>query len=522
MPSINYRVAGYLRLSREDGDKEESNSIGSQREIISQKLRELGNEFDLVDFYIDDGYTGLNTDRPEFQRMMKDIERGLVNTIITKDLSRLSRNSYEANYYLEKYFLENSIRYISVLDHIDTYKESSNNDMIPFKTLINDWYSKDISKKVRGGVWARKDKGLFLGALAPYGYIKDSKDKNHLVIEPERARVVKTIFSLFDDGMKMCDIARKLQQEKVFCPGYYDYGGCKNGNNYGWRQESIKRILTSQYYIGHTEYGKKLNLSYKSKKVKLIPKQEWKICKNTHEPIIDLETFNRVQNKLNLLKKTKHKKFYWALNGLVFCKECGSKMVLKVKRDKNGNIKSKIIVCVDSLKQKDKLDCKRKSKSIKEEDLRRVVVESVNKKINNIINNDKLEKITLNEYKNSTSNVIDREIELLKQKLSKTEKAINSLYDDYSTGLIEEEDYRRFYKSEVERRNTYKSEISKLLNEKEDKKTLTKEELMAIVTRLKNIEEWTSEKLSELIYNIEIDMENNIYINYRYDVIGRL
>ncbi len=198
------------------------------------------------------------------------------------------------------------------------------------------------------------------------------------------------------------------------------------------------------------------------------------------------------------------------------------KWFLKSREIKNGEIKSKIIVCADSLKQKDKLGCERRSKSINEKVLRQVVVKSVNSKINNIINNDKLERITMNEYKNSTSDVLDREIELLNQKLAKTEKAINSLYDDYSTGLIEEEDYRRFYKSEVERRNTYKSEISKLLSEKQDKKTLTKEELLAIVNRLKNIEDWTSEKLSELIYNIEIDIENNIYINYRYDVIGKL
>ena len=203
MSNIYYRVAGYLRLSREDGDKEESNSIGSQREIISRKIKELGNEFDLVDFYIDDGFTGLNTDRPEFQRMLKDIEKGYINTIITKDLSRLSRNSYEANFYLEKYFLENNIRYISVLDNIDTYEDSSSNDMIPFKTLINDWYSKDISKKVKGGVWARKDNGLFLGALAPYGYIKDPKNKNHLIVESERARVVKRIYALYDNGMRI-------------------------------------------------------------------------------------------------------------------------------------------------------------------------------------------------------------------------------------------------------------------------------------------------------------------------------
>ena len=239
MENIKYRVAGYLRLSREDGDKEESESIGSQRSIINQKLKELGNEYELFDFYIDDGYTGLNTDRPAFQRMIEDVEKGYVNSIITKDLSRLSRNSFEANYYIEKFFLENNVRYISVLDNVDTYIKSSNNDMIQFKTLINDWYSKDISKKVRSGVWARKEKGLYLGSLAPYGYIKDSKNKNQLIIEPERAKIIKRIFNMYDSGIRMSEIAKILKQDKVFCPGYYDYGGSRSGDDYKWRSEAL-------------------------------------------------------------------------------------------------------------------------------------------------------------------------------------------------------------------------------------------------------------------------------------------
>ena len=144
MQNVKYKVAGYLRLSKEDGDKEESDSIVSQKGIIENKIKELGNEYELFDLYIDDGQTGLNTDRPNFQRMLKDIENGVVNSVITKDLSRLSRNSFEANYYIEIYFLEKNIRYISILDNVDTYVKNSNNDMIQFKTLINDWYSKDI------------------------------------------------------------------------------------------------------------------------------------------------------------------------------------------------------------------------------------------------------------------------------------------------------------------------------------------------------------------------------------------
>lgn len=522
MQNSIYKVAGYLRLSREDGDKEESDSIGSQRSIITRKLEELGQDFELIDFYIDDGYTGLNTDRPAFQKMLEDIKKGLINSIITKDLSRLSRNSFEANYFIEKFFLENNIRYISILDNVDTYIKNSDNDMIQFKTLINDWYSKDISKKVRSGVWARKEKGLYLAAIAPYGYVKDPKNKNHLIIEPERAVVVKRIFNMFDNGISMAEIASKLMAEKIYCPGYYDYGGSRSGDNYKWRADSIKRILKSQVYIGNTEYGKKMNLSYKSKKVKNIPREDWKISLNTHEAIIDKETFDRVQAKINLNKKVRHKKFKWMLNGLVFCKECGNKMVLKIKRDKSGNIISKIIVCVSSMNSGKNAECERKSKSVKEEVLRKIVVESVNKKINHIINNQKLEEIIMREYKNKTTEVLDKVIKNIEDKLSKTEKSINSLYEDYTNGIIEEEDYRRFYKGEVERRNTLKSEINNLLKQKEEKPTITKEELITIISKLSNIEEWTSEKLSELIYNIEIDKQNNIYINYRYDVIGKL
>ena len=314
MENTKYYVAGYLRLSKEDGDKEESDSIGSQRSIIETKIKELGENFELFDLYIDDGYTGLNTDRPSFQRMLKDIENGVVNAVITKDLSRLSRNSFEANYYIEIYFLERNIRYISILDNVDTYIKNSNNDMIQFKTLINDWYSKDISRKVRSGVWARKEKGLYLGAKAPYGYSKAQENKNKLVINAEQSKVVKKIFNMFDSGNSLKDIAEKLKQEKIYCPDYYDFGGAKNGD-YNWRSDAIKRILRNKVYIGHTEYGKRIDLSYKSKKVKNVPRENWQIVENTHEPIITKEQFERIQTKLDLRKKTKHKKYSWMLNG---------------------------------------------------------------------------------------------------------------------------------------------------------------------------------------------------------------
>ena len=228
-----YKVAAYLRLSVDDGDKEVSDSIVSQKSIIEDKIKKLGKEFELYDFYIDDGYTGLNTDRPSFQRMLEDIERKKVNCVITKDLSRLSRNNFEANYYIEMYFLEREIRYIAILDNVDTYLKNSNNDMIQFKTLINDWYSKDISRKVKSGVWARKEKGLYVAAKAPYGYSKDVNDRNRLVINEEEARIVKKIFQMYNKGKTMGEIARKLEADRVYCPSYNGFELNKHGD-YGW------------------------------------------------------------------------------------------------------------------------------------------------------------------------------------------------------------------------------------------------------------------------------------------------
>ena len=215
-----YIVAGYLRLSVEDGEKEVSDSIISQKNIIEQKIKELGKNFKLYDFYIDDGYTGLNTNRPNFQRMLDDIERKCVNCIITKDLSRLSRNNFEANYLIEMYFLEKNIRYISVLDNVDTYLNNSNNDMIQFKTLINDWYSKDISRKIKSGVRARKEKGLYVAAKEPYGYKKLENNKNQLIIDEEKSQIVKEIFQMYDNGKTIREIIMKLVNDKVYCPSY--------------------------------------------------------------------------------------------------------------------------------------------------------------------------------------------------------------------------------------------------------------------------------------------------------------
>lgn len=515
MENVKYRVAGYLRLSREDGDKEESESIGSQRSIITHKLEELGNEYELVDFYIDDGYTGLNTDRPAFQRMIEDVEKGYVNSIITKDLSRLSRNSFEANYYIEKFFLENNVRYISVLDNVDTYIKSSNNDMIQFKTLINDWYSKDISKKVRSGVWARKEKGLYLGSLAPYGYIKDSKNKNQLIIEPERAKIIKRIFNMYDSGIRMSEIAKILKQDKVFCPGYYDYGGSRSGDDYKWRSEAIKRILQNKVYIGHTEYGKKLNLSYKSKKVKLVPRQEWKIVEDTHEAIIDKELFDKVQEIIkNKFFKPKQK-YQYLLRDLVYCGHCGNKMQYKYRsRTTNHNkrlekpekwwyYKCRTVYRFPSICDKGHI--------INEKTLNEIVIHSLNKKLQEIKSEIGINMIK-DEYKKSDSKYI-----LLlksKNKKQKIENDIRILYNKKLDEIISVEEFKEKYSILKEQEKNIENEQQQL--EDECKNLISADKLLKIIEDFKTAENFDNNIMKMLINKIEVfeDRTVNIIFNF--------
>ena len=486
--SEKYKVAGYLRLSQEDGDKDVSDSIVSQKNIIEKKVQELGEEFFLVDYYIDDGYTGLNTNRPSFQRMIKDIENGTINCIITKDLSRLSRNSFEANYYIELYFLERNIRYISVLDNVDTGTKNANNDMIQFKTLINDWYSKDISRKVKSSVWARKEKGMYMGSIAPYGYKKSKEDKHKLVISKQESRIVKRIYEEYSKGKSITEIIKGLQADNIPSPN-------NNSNNgeirYKWREETIRRMLSNKVYLGHTEYGKKINLSYKSKKRKYIPPEEWKIAYDTHEAIITEELFNKVQSKRNMNKTIKRKKHEWILNGLVKCKECGGKMTLKVeyKRDNPEQLKSKKICCLNGLKRYRGKDCIKGSKGLDEKILNTIICKNLKETIGSL-DKKKIKKLIMQQKSDVEINKVNDNKELLNKELLKIENEIKTLYLDYKEELLDKEDYKKYYKEKLNEKNRIKNELELLEKEENNKKFITEEKLSELVKDILNMKEY--------------------------------
>lgn len=507
-----YKVAAYLRLSQEDGDKDVSDSIVSQKNIIEKKIRELGKEFFLVDYYIDDGYTGLNTNRPDFQRMLQDIEKGNINCIITKDLSRLSRNSFEANYYIELYFLERNVRYISVLDNVDTGTKNSNNDMIQFKTLINDWYSKDISRKVKSSIWARKEKGMYMGAIAPYGYRKSKEDKHKLVKNIKEARIVKRIYEEYSKGKTISEIIKGLQEDNIPSPN----NSSNNGEiRYKWREETIRRMLSNKVYLGHIEYGKKINLSYKSKKRKYIPQEEWKVALNMHEPIITEELFGKVQKQRNKNKSIKRKKHEWILNGLVKCKECGAKMTLKVeyKRDNSNELKSKKICCLDGLKRYRGKVCIRGSKGLDEEVLNKIVCIKL-KEIMEQLDKKKIKSLIL-----ETENISEKsnDIQLLNKELKKIEDELKVLYLDYKDDLLDREDYKKYYSEKSNERKRLKNELESLEKQKSCKPEITEDKIEELIL---NIKEICKEIVFEIVDNIEIDNDNKIYIYYKYNVLG--
>ena len=319
----SYKVGIYIRLSKEDVEKtknNESESIKNQRKLIYKYLKDNG--LIVVKEYIDDGYTGTNFNRPGFINLMNDIEENKINMVVTKDLSRLGRDYIKTGYYVEEYFPIKKVRYVSILDGIDTYKNTSNNDIAPFKALFNDMVSKDTSKKIKSILKNKKEQGLFLGSKAPYGYKKDKTNKNKLVIDEEKSLVVKKIFEMALEG-----------KSNLFIADYLNQLGIPSSNNLKWGPSSIYNILHNKEYTGCLISNVWTSISYKNKtRIKRGP-HEWVIIENTHEKIIDKEIYNRVNNQKR--KKVSHySKNNLLLDGMIYCADCGSKMGLSYLKER--------------------------------------------------------------------------------------------------------------------------------------------------------------------------------------------
>ena len=324
-------TALYCRLSRDDGTESESNSIGNQKKLLSQKAKEMG----LTDtkYYVDDGYTGTNFNRPGFQQLIDDIEIGLVSAVMVKDLSRLGRDYVSVGNYTDSYFPEHNVRFIAVNDAIDS--DEGESEIAPFKNILNEMYARDISKKIRSSHRLRGSMGEPL-SQPPYGYTKSPENKKKWIIDPEAATVVKSIFKMCLDGKGNETIARELQENEVLIPMAYwrskglNRGGKKTQTNpYKWCKTTIQKILSQQEYCGDIINFKTYSKSFKNKRRIENSKENWAVFKDVNEPIIDRETFETVQKFISKTKRRAPKKENGErsiFNGLVYCGDCHSKM----------------------------------------------------------------------------------------------------------------------------------------------------------------------------------------------------
>lgn len=286
---MNNSAALYMRLSKEDG-KTESRSISSQREILRNFAKENG--FFIFDEYIDDGFSGTNFDRPAFNRMISDIESGKIGIVITKDLSRLGRDYISAGQFTEIYFPSKGVRYIAVNDDYDS--ESGFSDFTPFKNLINEMYARDTSKKIRSAFYARMKKGDFIGAFAPFGYKRSKENRHRLVADKKSADIVKRIFSESASGKHPIAIAAGLDSDNIPTPIDFRNGTVKSKN---WSSATILKILKNPVYLGHMVQGKTSKISFKIKKSVSVPEEKQFVVENTHEAIVDKETFEKANRK---------------------------------------------------------------------------------------------------------------------------------------------------------------------------------------------------------------------------------
>ena len=503
-----YSVGLYIRLSREDENKTDvSESITNQKSLLLQYVKE--NNLRVYDIYIDDGYSGTTFDRPGFNRLIRDCENKLVNMVITKDMSRLGRDYIKTGYYLEKYFPEHDIRYIAITDNIDTYLNNSNNDIAPFKAIMNDYYAKDISKKIKSSLRAKQKEGKWVGSRCPYGYDKDINNKNHLVINEEQAGIVRYIFDLSLNGLTCFKIANKLTLENIKTPAqYYNFNWKNNYNmNMGkWHPKTIKDILTNRLYTGDLVQNRRSKVNYKIKKVVYNKECDYIVVPNTHEAIIDKELFDRVQSLIPKNVGRNEKRENHLLDGLLYCGECNHRISVSPRRKIDNRCYTVCNYYRTYLKQK---VCTMHSNNydILEDKilelLKEYCLKYMDKKsiLNRVIN-------TNNDKQNNL-----RYIKNLEKEISNINDNLDSIYIDRLNKNISEEQFNRVkIKLETEL-NIKLDKIKEFKKEKTQNNNIDREKYIREVLELNNI---SRDIIINLIDRIEIfeDKQINLILNF--------
>lgn len=503
-----YKAAIYLRLSKED--REKNNSIDMQREITRKYAKE--HNYSIVDEYIDNGYSGILDSRPALNRLMTDIIRNKINMVIVKDMSRLTRNKNLTSYYTDIFFPDNDVRLISVTEYVDTGERYEIDDVVALRGIVNQSYLEDVSRKIKSVKRNLKEQGKFIEASVVYGYKKDKLDKYKLIIDDEVKPIIKNIFSLYISGIGPTQIAKKLNEKGILTPS--QYLNLKITGKY-WTKSIVNRILNDPTYTGRLVLNKYEN-DLRLKKRIVTPKSKYKYKENTHEAIISIEDYEKVQQMKGNKTKEDNKTYLYLLKGLVFCQNCGRKMTYKnskpIRMDTNGNISGKkndlgYFICNEHYRHKEV--CNQTNK-IMENDLNTIVLNKIS---------DRLKKLQVGKYAKEVAIYRQKqdpnisEYKKMQNEITKQENNFKILYAKKVEGIITEESF-------IEQYNHYKETI-KSLKEKQNRLETDKRiynsqnELDKLIIEFIDCKKFDNTIIKKLVEKIEVGKNNQIKITLK-------
>lgn len=522
----NWLVGIYTRRSFDDNEDKESNTITNQKEMINSFISKENN-MTIVDYYVDDGYTGTTFDRPGFQEMMKDISDGRINTIIVKDLSRLGRNSLEVGKYIEEIFPIYNIRIIAINDNVDSFKrpESINDLMVPIKNLINESYARDISKKVSSAYYTMASNGKYVAGTSPYGYTFDENDKHHLVIDKDEVEVVRLIFNMALKGDGRVKITKYLNDHNILCRKEIQrrkkyklsLDPLEETIKYKWSTSTIGRMLTSEIYIGNLTQLKTKRESFKNHKVINVAKEDWVRFEKTHEPIITKVDFDKIQSLIKVNAKrlsNTGERTYSIYNGVLKCADCGRAMYKQ--EDKRGNRQLSNYFCNTYL-YISKTSCS--SHKIKTEDLNDIVLESVQLQVKLVIELDRsLKRLFFKNNRETVESEYKNNTRIAEIKINNLKNKKLQLYEDWKFNNIDKDEF-------INQSKLIEEDI-KLVEEKLELITKTYRDNIKMIKRNdywinhyrrnKKIKKLTREVIKELIDVIYITADGNVDIRFKY------
>ena len=438
----------YCRLSKDDGNSVESMSIWSQKVMLKQFAE--SNSIAIYDYYVDDGYSGTNFERPSFKKMITDIENGKINCVITKDLSRLGRNYLQSGAYIEMYFPQKNIRYIAITDGIDTLN-SNQNDIMPFKNILNEMYAKDTSKKVKSAIQSRMREGTYIGSKAPFGYLKDPDNKRRLIIDEKTKPIIELIYKLCLEGKGTQLISQELMKRKIPRPSVFVENaeklyGLTEENKYQWSHRMVLNVLRDPVYCGNMARNKRPTLSFKNSKRMYIPKSDYIYAKDTHEGIVSEEIWEQVQTMIDKRKCNNKKGLYYdnILQGLVRCPKCGYALTPKTDyRLKKKELIDFVHFSCSTYKKYGVNACS--SHRIEARDLYNIVLEDIQYHGNMALSakEDFVEKIIekIEVEKIDEGKELSNKLELKKNQLAELDRSYEQLYEDRLEGNITERNF---------------------------------------------------------------------------------